>query len=177
MAKSDTTSKPGSSGWHLALARASDPPVGGGYLGDIKVVDALIREFVVGICERFAAVAGGTQTLAQVRQADQQAAYKLACIMRGIDMRYRTVGAWNRDGGGLAKALRWEFDIRLGAQAQHSDADAVFQALGLLVFDTYTELAKAAQAGDDPQAEARAQAAIAASIDRYAKLFTGVPTP
>lgn len=116
---------PGSSGWHIAIARAG-APIDGGYLGGLTVVDGLIRHFVLGALDRFDRFADGAVMLDALSDEDARAATEISRIFRGVDLRYSSVGSWN-EGGGLAAACRQRFGVNLGAEAQHDDADAVYQ--------------------------------------------------
>ena len=84
----DTTSKPASSGWHLALARATEATP---YLGDPKVVQDLVTDLVHTVVN--AEVAETKETLEE-----------LAWIFAGQDDEYESVGHWNT-GGGLVAAI------------------------------------------------------------------------
>lgn len=170
-AKNDLTTKPGSSGWHLALARASSEAEGG-YLGDLAVVDGIVRRFVISAAERFTAFAGGGMSLDAVAAEDARAGRDLTLILRGSNLRYSSIGEWN-DGGGLAQACRTRFGIKLGAEAQTNDFEAIFQTVGRLLQDVYGTLTAEAQKDDTDGAGP----AVAAIVDSYARLFAGVAQP
>ena len=65
--QSDISSKPGSSGWHIALEHAA---VEGGYLGDPKVVETLVRQFFGGVVTRYGHVVDGEMQPADASATD-----------------------------------------------------------------------------------------------------------
>lgn len=144
---SDTTSKPGSSGWHVALGRARD---GRPYLGDPKVVEKLVVDFIH-------TVANG-DTVAEARAEVE----RLARIFAGKDPAYGPVGDWT------PKGLAAEIKVRLGITARDPEA-AVREALAMLAHAVYREL----RAGD-PEA---AKPHLRVFAREWVSLLLGTPSP
>lgn len=133
--KSDISSKPGSSGWHIALERATAE---GHYLGDPKVVDGLVRHFFSGVVTRYGHVADGDLDGVTAAAQDRAECERLGRIFAGHDQDYVAVGDWN--GAGLADALRADMDDRMSGEAELDDLAAITEAFAVMVHAVYDVL-------------------------------------
>ena len=88
----ETSAKPSSSGLHVALAKANS---GKPYLGDPRVIDSLVRQFVGGACRRIGEVADDGTAREDAVAADKAALFALADILAGKHDSYETIGNWN----------------------------------------------------------------------------------
>lgn len=132
---SDISSKPGSSGWHLALERATAE---GHYLGDPKVVDGIVRHFFSGVVSRYGHVADGDLSPQDASAQDRAECERLGRIFAGADPDYVAVGDWN--GSGLADSFRADMDDRLSGDAELDDLAAITEAFAVMVHAVYDVL-------------------------------------
>lgn len=133
--KSDISSKPGSSGWHLALERATAE---GRYLGDPRVVETLVRHFFAGILTRYSHVADGSMAASDASAADRADCERMGRIFAGLDPDFTSVGDWN--GAGLADAFRVDMDERLSGEAELDDLAAITEGFAVMVHTVYDVL-------------------------------------
>lgn len=172
--RSDISSRQGSSGWHIALERASSDAKGDKvYLGDIEAVGGLVRVFVSGICERYGEVGSGAMSRDEAADADAAACRRLADIFSGKPVEgYVTVGeAWN--GAGLAKHIRLMLDGYLVDEAQTDDHAAIEQAFGVLTHQVYQAIVKFEDDGDEDDL----RLSLEALADDWSHMMLGiVPT-
>jgi hypothetical protein len=130
--KSDIASKQGSSGWHIALEKASGAKP---YLGDTAVVDRLIREFIKGVLDRFDAVQEGKMLPAEASDMDKQSCERYGTIFVGGDGQYESIGAWNKDGLPCMVAAKFIQDIP--AMADMNQSGVVIQFFAILTHLVY----------------------------------------
>jgi hypothetical protein len=164
--KSDITSKPGSSGWHLALERASS---GKPYLGDPAVVGALIRGLVAGVLNRYAEVTEGRLDPLQASASDRAECERLGRVFAGLDDHYSAVGSWN--GKGLADAVRREMAGMLADDADSDDVAAITQSVAVVVHRVYEALRRM-PVSESPTEEDKA--ALQSIVDYASRLMAGV---
>lgn len=164
--KSDITSKPGSSGWHVALERATtDKP----YLGDPVVVGQLVRAFVAGILNRYAEVVDGRLDRRQAAASDRAECERLGRVFAGLDDHYSPVGHWS--GPGLAAALRREMAGMLAEDADTDDLSAITQGMAVVAHRVYDAL-RALPVTEHPTEDGKA--AMQAIVDYASGLMAGV---
>lgn len=164
--KSDITSKPGSSGWHVALERATTERP---YLGDPAVVGSLIRGFVAGILNRYAEVVDGRLDPRQAASSDRAECERLGRVFAGLDDHYSPVGDWN--GKGLADALRAEMTGMLAEDAETDDLAAITQGFAVVTHRVYDAL-RTMPASEHPSENDKA--AMQAVVDYATRLMAGV---
>lgn len=130
--QSDITSKPGSSGWHIALEKASGE---GQYLGDMKVVNHIVRQFLKGITDRSALVGEGKLMPWAAGDADMEACAHMAMVFLGKVPGFTPMGAWNAEGG-LDAFLSTEIQ-ELVAPFERIGELAVAQAFAVITHKVY----------------------------------------
>ena len=114
----------------IAAAEASHA----GYLGDVKVVDGLLRQLVAGVIDRFGEVSEGNIESSAAAAADRQACLATTNILAGNDRKYKPVANWN----GQALANFIQARTRIG---ENDDAVTVIaHSLAELVLSVYQEL-------------------------------------
>jgi hypothetical protein len=133
--KSDISSKPGSSGWHIALERTT---ADGHYLGDPAVVESIVRHFIAGVVTRYGHVSDGDMAGADAAAADRAECERLGRVFAGQDDDYVAVGDWN--GAGLADALRADMDERMSGDAELDDLAAITEGLAVIAHAVYDVL-------------------------------------
>jgi hypothetical protein len=135
--KSDIASKPGSSGWKIALGRASsgDRP----YLGSMDDVHEVVRKFCAGIIDRFILVSQGDMPRDDAVAADQEACRSMAAVFLGQSDEYQTMGDWN-DSGAIAAGMRKRFSEHFEDDDAPSDDMVMTQSFALLVHAVYDVL-------------------------------------
>lgn len=162
----DTSTKSGSSGLHIALAKASsDTP----YLGDPKVIDGLVRSLISGSAQRNGQVIDGELSRDDAIAAEKAAVTRLANILAGNDADYETVGDWNPHG--LAAAIRKHMSASLNSSAANDDYSAVLQACANLLLEVSEVLNKLARDGDEHDAKL----SLEGIAGDYTHLFAGLP--
>lgn len=167
MTKSDTTSKFGSSGWHIALGKASSATGEKPYLGDPATVDSLVRSFVKDICDRYAEVCEGGMFAQDASTEDKEACERLGRIFAGEDPTFVTVGAWNGEGvAEFCKKAMPDYLPEGGTQPQ-----TMTQVMAVLAHEVYDILRDADEDGD---AELAGQA-INGRIEDWTRMLLGLP--
>lgn len=167
--RDDISSKPGSSGWHLALKRAVDGNAF--YLGDTAVVDALVRNFIGALFDRHSEVAAGTMDAELARNVDGQECEKLAAIFAGQDPAYTGVGDWN--GEGLKAYVVAHMD-GLSENAAELEPEAVLlQVFVALVLECYEAITAFCANGDTQAAQERANSLA----EDWVHLLMGIADP
>ena len=164
--RSDTSSKPGSSGWHLALERASADD-GKPYLGDLETVGQIVRAFVGGICDGYAEVASGTRVAAEASAANRAECVRLGRVFAGEDDGYTTVGAWNGQPA---------VDFARSVMPDHlpeggTPAETMAQVMAVLCLRVYEVLGMFAE--DDDEESARD--ALDGACEDWTRLLLGLP--
>jgi hypothetical protein len=162
----DTTTKPGSSGLHIAVGKANS---GKPYLGDPEVVDGLVRELVSGVMQRAGAVADGAMEQGAAVAGDTAAITQMANILAGKVEAYETVGDWNPHG--LGNAIREVLADAITEQAATDDDEAVLQAVSILVLEVYGVLQQLAADGN----EQNATGSLEGVAGDFTNLFVGLP--
>jgi hypothetical protein len=162
----DTTTKPGSSGFHIAMDKASGEKP---YLGDPEVIESLVRALVAGAGQRFGEVADGEFDQTDAVATDRAGVLDLAAILCGQNDAYETVGDWNPNG--LAAAVRENLADSIEASAATDAVDAVQQACAILLLEVYEVMGTLAQDGD----EEAAKDALTGVVGDFTNLFAGLP--
>ncbi|MCY0856865.1 hypothetical protein [Cupriavidus sp. D39] len=165
---SDITSNPGSSGWQLALERASGPRP---YLGDLTAIGAVVRDFIAGIADRYVAVCQGRSTPWEAAAADGTECSRMGRIFAGHDAAYESMGEWN-DGGGLAHFLAGQLEGMVAGDQLRDPVLAGTQAFAILAHKVYGVL-------QEPLADsdcAAAHSALSDLADTMARALLGFET-
>lgn len=165
---SDITSKPGSSGWQLALERASGPRP---YLGDLPAVGALVRDFIASITDRYVAVCQGRSTPREAAAADGAECSRMGRIFAGHDAAYESMGEWN-EGGGLAHFLAGQLEGMVADDQLRDPVLAGTQAFAILAHKIYGVLQEIPADSDG----AAAQAELIELADTMARALLGFET-
>jgi len=164
--RSDTESKVGSSGWHIALERASKDG-GSHYLGDVAVVDGLLRAFAFDIIDRQAAVAAGALPQGEAVRDDTARAKELAAIFSGRSADYVPMPAFHP--GGLAAWIRQTIPDRLDPEG--GDDHAINAAMSLFIAEIYI----AVQMQIDGRSDEDCRFKLDATIEDWTCLMLGIP--
>ncbi|ANB73767.1 hypothetical protein AYM40_16430 [Paraburkholderia phytofirmans OLGA172] len=162
----DTSTKPGSSGLHIALAKANS---GKPYLGDPRVVSELVRAFIGTIAASVGQSSAGKISRDDSIKAIDTALYALADTLAGKNDTYETVGEWNP--GGLAAYIREILANSINATDAEDDLNAIQQACAVLCRDVYQALAQLNK-GESEDDVALTLEGIAGD---YTNLFAGLP--
>lgn len=169
MTKSDTSSKVGSSGWHIALGKASAGTDDKPYLGDVLTVDGLVRSFVKDICDRYGEVADGGMFSQDAAGEDKEACERLGRIFAGEDPNFVTVGDWN--GPGVAAFCRAAMPDYLPEGG--TPAETMTQVFAVLAHETYDVLRDLNEDGVDEVAGE----ALNGRIEDWTRMLLGIPPP
>lgn len=164
---SDISSKPGSSGWHLALQAAGERL----YLGDPESVATLVRHFVAGVCDRYAAVCTGDSTPWDASRVDGEECQLMAQIFNGNKPGFEPMGAWNTEGG-LGHFLAKELEGMIAPEHLTDSETTTAQAFAILVHHVYAIL-QGTQTEEDVQ---DAHLGIDALIGEMGRALLGMPT-
>ncbi|MGN6666602.1 MAG: hypothetical protein ACTHKH_06475, partial [Trinickia sp.] len=157
---------PGSSGLQIALAKAnSEKP----YLGDPRVIDALVRHFVAGACWRVGAAADGEITREEAVAEDKIALLSLADILAGRNDAYETIGDWNPCG--LTAYIRKQLGDRIAAEHAEDNLRVIQQACALMLLNVYAALDLHGKLGD----EASTMSGLEFWVSYFSGLFLGLP--
>lgn len=167
MTKSDTTSKVASSGWHIALGKASKATEANPYLGDPETVDGIVRSFVKDICDRFAEVSDGGKFSQDAVAEDKAECERLGKVFAGEDPRYTTVGEWN--GAGVVAFCRAAMPDYLPEGG--TPAETMAQVMAVLAHEVYDILQGV---NDDGDALLGGQA-INGRIEDWTRMLLGLP--
>lgn len=133
---------------HSARAAAGDKP----YLGDLEVIDAIIRQFVAGITERFERVGMGLLTPNSAAEADKAECIRLGGVFTGADSTYTPMPGWTD--GGLANYVRNR--MHESVTPDEPDNEVVAQAIASLVHSVYSMIGEVADL-DEPTQEQMAK--------------------
>lgn len=166
--RSDITSKLGTSGWHIALERASGDAASTPYLGDVETVGQVVRAFIAGICDRYAEVATGTSLAPIAAEADRAECLRLGKVFAGNDPAWQTVGAWN--GKPLADFARSVMPDHLPELADPEDTLA--QVFAVLAHRVYEVIAAFADDAD----EDTARTSLDGAAEDWTRLLLGLPS-
>jgi hypothetical protein len=162
---SDTTSKPGSSGWQSALKAST----GSQYLGDRPLVNGLVRHFIADICDRYAAVCDGRSTPWEASQADKDECVRMAGVFCGKDTAYTPMGGWNA-GGGLGRYMAKLLEELVVPDELAEPQQALTQAFALFAHLVYQVLMRQQDDAEQRQNEMQALA------DEMTKALLGFET-
>lgn len=124
----------------LESARAAND--GRPFLGDVQVIQKMLREFASNVFTRYDEVGHGVLTPDDAANADRAECLRLAAVFCGQDGAYAPVREWT--GKPLADHLRERMARDL--QPEDDDVKLVAQALAVLVHRLYDVL-RAASAG------------------------------
>lgn len=142
--RSDITSKLGTSGWHIALERATaDKP----YLGDVETVGQIVRAFIGGICDRYAEVCDGISVGPLAAQADRAECERLGKVFAGEDPAYQVLGPWNGQACADFAVATMPDHVPAGGAPAETMAH-VFAVLALHVYQVLTDDADEEMARD-----------------------------
>jgi hypothetical protein len=170
MIRDTTSSKPQSSGWHIALDAADtgdDTP----YLGDPETIYAIIAMFNAAVVGRQRQIAAGSMAVDDAVAADRGLAERVADILLGQVPGYGLVGEWNSDAtGAVADHAASIFHIETEG---HGKRDVLAAAWGLHLRAIYAAAASAMR-GDDDEAW---QAAVSTANDLMASACLGTAWP
>jgi hypothetical protein len=143
----------------------------GNYLGDLTVVHGIFKALAKQFSDHAGAVAAKQIPHKEADQKDLDECNRLVWVFNGHDRGYSPVGEWNK-AGGLAAALRQALPLRPNP-AGNPDLD-IFMALEAFHDQVYAELIAAMQDRQDPETTGHN---ITALIDRFSRLFAGLPVP
>jgi hypothetical protein len=141
----------------------------GNNLGDLNVVHGIFKALAKQFSDHAGAVATGEIPHQEADQKDLDECNRLVWVFSGIDRGYSPVGEWNK-GKGLATAVRQALPLRPNPVGQPSQD--IFMALELFHDQVYAELIAAIHDRQDPETTGHH---ITALIDRFSRLFTGLP--
>jgi hypothetical protein len=162
----DTTTKAGSSGFHIAMDKVNGQKP---YLGDPEVIGALVRQVVSQTAQRIGQVADGQLEQNVAADANRDDVLALAAVLCGENDAFETVGDWNPHG--LAIAVRQNLAPSLDAEAAADDTDAVQQACAVLMLEVYEVIGTLMQDGN----QEAATDALEGVIGDFTNLFAGLP--
>lgn len=117
-----------------ASARAASD--GRRFLGSPQDVERIVREFTVGVLERFDEVGHGVLTPSDAASADQAACLKMGAMFTGGDKSVTPLEGWT--GKELADYLRNQMDSTL--QPEEDDAKLVAQVFAVYLHRLYDHL-------------------------------------
>ena len=103
------------------------------YLGNLELVDRLVRSFVADIMSRFDEVSMGRMVPNDAAAADQADCFKMADIFAGKDQRFSPVPGWN--GKALADFIRQR--MYSAVQGGEDDRSVIAQAFAVLAHHVY----------------------------------------
>lgn len=135
------------------------------YLGDISVIERIIRTFSVGVLERYDEVGHGVLTPADAANADGDECLRMGKVFAGQDNAYTPVADWS--GSGLANFLRDEMEREI--PEEQDDARQIASAFGVLVHGIYDVLRQVSQLTEED-----IQTRLTAQIKPFARLMLGV---
>ncbi len=133
---------------HSARAAAGDRP----YLGDLDVIDSIVRQFVADIADRFERVGLGLHTPDSAAEADKAECIRLGGVFTGMDETYEPMPGWTD--GRLARYIRER--MHETAATGEPDAEVVAQAFASLVHSVYAMIGEVATL-DEPTQEQMAK--------------------
>ncbi len=165
--RSDISSKLGTSGWHIALERASGDTAKTPYLGDLETVGQIVRAFIAGICDRYAQVAMNTSLSSIAAAADRAECVRLGKAFSGSDPAFQVMGAWN--GQPLADFTRTVMPDHL---PDHDDSeDTLAQVFAVLAHRVYEVISTFSEDAD----EDTAHTSLDGAADDWTRLLLGLP--
>jgi hypothetical protein len=129
---------------HSARAASGNRP----FLGDLEVIDAIVRQFVAGITERFERVSIGLQTPQDAAETDKAECVRLGGVFTGADQTYAPLPGWTD--AGLAAYIRER--MHETAATGETDSEVVAQAFASLVHSVYGMIGEVADL-DEPTQE------------------------
>lgn len=165
--RSDISSKLGTSGWHIALERASGDAAKTPYLGDMETVGQIVRAFVGGILDRYAEVADGMRVSSDAAAADRAECLRLGNAFAGNDPSWQTVGAWNgQPAADFARSVMPDY-LPEGGTPEETLAQ-VFAVLAHRVYEVLTMYAEDAD-------EESAKMCLEGACEDWTYLLLGLP--
>jgi hypothetical protein len=156
-----------SSGWHIALDKAAPPAGDNFYLGDPEVVHNLVRAFVGGICERFAACGMGSMYSQEAAALDEQECRRLGEIFAGRNEEFTSIGDWN--GPGVVAFARKSMPELVPQEGD--EAQTMTQVMAVLAHEVYALL----QDLVDDRDEEGCKDALEGRILDWTNLLLGLP--
>lgn len=129
---------------HSIKAASGEKP----YLGDMEVIDAIVRQMVSGITDRFDRVGMGLLTPEKAAEADKAECLRLGAVFTGGDPTYAPMPGWTD--AGLAKYVRER--MHESVHPGEPDAEVVAQAFASLVHSVYAMIGEVADI-DEPTQE------------------------
>lgn len=117
----------------IAAVRAA---TGERYLGDLKVIDSLLRELAAGVLNRYNEACNGVLTPSQASTTDQAECLRLAGIFVGNDSNYQAVKNWT--GRPIADYMRRHFANQI--EVSESDVHVLSQIIALFVISIYQDV-------------------------------------
>ena len=163
MAENEMNMHTDPSGLLESLRAATD---GRPYLGDLPVVEKLLRDFAGEVFTRFDEVGHGVLTPHEASSADRDECLRLARAFCGLDPAYAPVREWS--GKPLANHLRQHMAHSLAES--DDDVDVVAQALAVMVHRLYDVL----RAGNDGASFSALSQQTEAAVKSMAMALVGV---
>lgn len=120
------------------MMAATGAAAGEHYLGDLKVIELLLKELAAGVLNRYNEACIGVLTPSQASTADQEACLRLAGILVGNDSNYQPVNNWT--GRPIADYMRRHFSNQI--EESESDVHVLAQIIALFVIRIYQDLHK-----------------------------------
>ncbi len=114
---------------HSVRSATGDKP----YLGDLSVIDGIVRQFVAGILERFEKVGHGIMTPLDAANMDKAECTRLGELFCGADATYEPVRGWTD--GGLAGYVRGRMNETVSPD--EPNASVLAQAFAQLAHTVY----------------------------------------
>lgn len=134
------------------------------YLGDVAVLDGLIRQMTGRIFERYQLVGVGEITRDAAVQADKEECHQLARILIGQNEGYGAMSGWTD--GGLADYIRSRMKE---AVHDEDDVSVVAQAVAVFVHGIYRHIGRI-----EADNEKEVQAALNEDIRSFVWLLVGL---
>jgi hypothetical protein len=161
----DISRKHTSSGWHIALEKASKD----NYLGDPVLVERMLRNFVGRIFFRYEQCVSGVITQEEAKSGDKADCQHLGEIFAGESSDYSSVGDWN--GEGLVRYLR----ELIGEEhcPGTTNVEVITQVMALLALEVYG-LINGLNHGED---EVETRELVEQKISDWKHALLGLPPP
>lgn len=133
------------------------------YLGDLNVIDGILRKLTKDVTDRFAAVSHAQMSQPDAAEADHAECIRLGEVFDGQDADYTVIEHWNGDG--LATYIRQRMSETV--QPAEDDEQIITQAFAMFVHQIYGAIA--AMPADPDEVE---QAELAGTLDDNIRSFT-----
>lgn len=163
-----TAGKQETAGHHIALNRVVDAVnAEADYLGDLEAIEAILRNHLSDMMQRWAAVDSEAKRAAAI-EADKAMCKHLAAVFLGQVKGYQVVGAWNTEG----EIARYCAE-RIGMDPNADPMVVMVDVFALLVREMYTALtwAQEGRPEDDWQTK------IDGAIEDWTYMLAGLPPP